>query len=318
MKRLVCICLSVCLVFISSFAISLGSSSTAEAATRTIRDASSANGDWVLHFNEAQGNVPWYEWDPSYYQGTMSTTGLAKYEMPLGLSIRNSNAGTGQYATGVLVWNIAINPDVRQLSYDWDAWIDYPTFQGEGFSWSYRPHGIRSGSVVVILDNYQCSSYGVPGPDWSFMLNAQFTNPIALGSNYDAYDMNATAMKNNVVVSDTPNQSLSTIIVDAITQSPTMNEMVDVLESIKDQDAVVFDDIATKLEDQGVQMDEMIDEQEETNNIITDFFGGFFDNLLNGLLGLFIPSSEYFGEWFDELKLFLLKDSVSWVIRLSR
>lgn len=38
---------------------------------------------------------------------------------------------------------------------------------------------------------------------------------------------------------------------------------------------------------------------------IKNFFGGFFSNLINSILGLFVPSSDYFSTWFSNLNTLL-------------
>lgn len=38
---------------------------------------------------------------------------------------------------------------------------------------------------------------------------------------------------------------------------------------------------------------------------IKNFFGGFFSNLINSILGLFVPDSTYFSTWFDNLNTLL-------------
>lgn len=61
------------------------------------------------------------------------------------------------------------------------------------------------------------------------------------------------------------------------------------------------------LEEQQKQTEQMEEQTETQKGIfasITDFFGGFFDNLINSIIGIFVPSSDEMSELFDELNNF--------------
>lgn len=72
-----------------------------------------------------------------------------------------------------------------------------------------------------------------------------------------------------------------------------------------------MNDIKTELESQTGQLEEQteqIKEQTETQkgifSSIKEFFAGFFDNLTNSIIGIFVPSSEEMSELFNQLNDF--------------
>lgn len=71
-------------------------------------------------------------------------------------------------------------------------------------------------------------------------------------------------------------------------------------------DAQVHDDL-TDLNDSTDAIEESVTSDTGGGLLATikNFFGGFFSNLINSILGLFVPSSDYFSTWFNNLNTLL-------------
>lgn len=85
-----------------------------------------------------------------------------------------------------------------------------------------------------------------------------------------------------------------------VTFTPTYDEYVyTVAEAYKDQVTSPSSDVITheQLEELNDTQESIKDTAEDTNSKITDFFGNFFTNLI----GVFVPESNYFSNWFSRV-----------------
>lgn len=263
--RLASFCLAVC---VSVFAVSR-SVEAADTISYTVESAGFPGYD--LFYNAAARNVPFYKIQD---QGNLSYDKYF-YKVPLQLTIRNPvNQG---FSTGVLAYNVSYNWDKQQVysSGDYMEYAEFPVSHGEGYSWSFRPHSAKGGTIVVILDNYNMSSYGVPGPDWWIHLEADMGNAIALGGTYDAYDFVASAMLNSVSVSDSATGSLASAIASGINSSSNIDVILSVLNAIK-SDTTLLVDVAAKLDTTNTALNQIV------SNITTEN-SAFYWLLINAI-----------------------------------
>ena len=77
----------------------------------------------------------------------------------------------------------------------------------------------------------------------------------------------------------------------------------DTQDAIKDQ-TDVMNEQKDIMEDQKEIMEEQSDTQKGILSKITEFFGGFFENMTNSLIGLIVPSKEDIADLFDRLNQF--------------
>lgn len=232
-KKLTALSLSLMLALTAALCFS---SAPAQAAGQTYTVGNTVNGNWALYYNQHGQNIA-----PNEILSSNNTGTRAVYKVPLQLSVRNPNAGYGQYATGVLTWNVYWSPDTRidNGAGEWSFDLDYPFASGEGYSWSFRPHGVRSGTIVVILDNYSCSTYGVPGPDWNLLFNVVSSSAPTWGLGYDAYTFMATTVSGSVNLSDTATGSLADVIASSINSSSSIQDILSILNAISGNTALL-------------------------------------------------------------------------------
>mgnify|MGYP003293155396 CR=1 FL=1 len=79
-----------------------------------------------------------------------------------------------------------------------------------------------------------------------------------------------------------------------------MNEIKTELEDQTEE----LGDINTELDNQTEELEEQTETQKGILSTISGFFGSFFDNLKNSVIGLFVPSKEEMGELFNRLNQF--------------
>ena len=85
--------------------------------------------------------------------------------------------------------------------------------------------------------------------------------------------------------------------------SSIQNELEHQTTEMEEQTQLQQDQL-TEMEDQTEQLEEQTETQKGMLSKMTDFFGSFFDNLVDSVIGLFVPSKEDMADLFNRLNDF--------------